>query len=292
MYIPTNESYFSGGGLLDYGMFLAGVNTVRSLEYDPVCCETLRLNYDHEIDQRDISKIMVLDKQRADIMSLTFPCTKYSTIADIHGTRTGDELFLHAFRHIALKLPEAFIVENVPGMQKFPIVMEAMSKIPGYYMNVFCPLDAATWLPQRRKRLILIGTRKRFHISPPTEGKKILLKDIIDEIPDMHIPDYVMKRINGGYRDKPIITDPNDIHAIAPTCVAHYSKDQGTRLVVDRSHPNGVRPYSLREYARLQGLPDSYKLAGSVNDGYKQIGNGVAVHVGEWIGKELIKYFN
>lgn len=25
---------------------------------------------------------------------------------------------------------------------------------------------------------------------------------------------------------------------------------------------------------------------------YKQIGNAVAVHMGEWIGRELIRYFN
>ena len=75
--------------------------------------------------------------------------------------------FLHFFRHIAIEKPEMYIVENVPGMKKFKVVMEAMTKLPDYYVNVFCPVDASNWLPQKRKRLILIGTRKAFSISAP-----------------------------------------------------------------------------------------------------------------------------
>jgi DNA (cytosine-5)-methyltransferase 1 len=46
----------------------------------------------------------------------------------------------------------------------------------------------------------------------------------------------VVKRIKGEYRDFPIIIiDPELPNAIAPTCVAHYSKDLSTRLVKDRT---------------------------------------------------------
>lgn len=57
-------------------------------------------------------------------MVFTYPCTKYRTIADIHGTRTGDELFLHTLRHLAIARPD-------------------------YYVQVFCPIKSETWLPQR-----------------------------------------------------------------------------------------------------------------------------------------------
>lgn len=72
------------------------------------------------------------------------------------------------------------------------------------------------------------------------------------------MPDYVVKRINGGYRDFPIIIEPELHNAIAPTCVAHYSKDLSTRLVKDRTVKYGLRPFSVREYARLQGFPDDF----------------------------------
>jgi len=101
-----------------------------------------------------------------------------------------------------------------------------------------------------------------------------------------------MNRLNGKYRDLPIISDPDDSGSYAPTCVAHYAKDRSTRLVIDKSHANGVRPYTVREYARLMGLPDWFKLAGSENQQYKQIGNGVVVQMAEWVGKEAMKYFN
>jgi DNA (cytosine-5)-methyltransferase 1 len=75
-------------------------------------------------------------------MVATYPCTKYSPIADIHGVRTGDDLFLHFFRHVAIRRPELYVVENVPGMKKFPIVMEAVtiSELgPAIYGSGVCP---------------------------------------------------------------------------------------------------------------------------------------------------------
>lgn len=291
MYKPTANTYFSGGGLMDLGLSLAGIQILQALEIDPVCVDTLKRNFSHSVVQADISKVTVTDQPESDVIVGTYPCTKYSAIADIHGARTGDELYLHFFRHIALRQPEAYVLENVPGMLKFPVVMEAMSKLPGYFIHIFCPVDALTWLPQRRERLILIGTRRKINISEPRVTKRVSIADIIENRPDVEITEAVKNRLAGRYRDMPIITDPEK-GDIAPTCVAHYAKDRSTRLVVDKSHPNKVRPYTVREYARLMGVPDSFQFSGTENQQFKQIGNGVVVQLGEWIGKELIKYFN
>lgn len=291
-YRPTAKSYFSGAGLMDLGLSQAGINIVQSLEIDSHAVKTLKANFNHKVVSGDIKDVTVLDQQRTDIIVLTFPCNKYSTIGDIHGVRTGDDLFLHGFRHVALEQPEAFVVENVPGMRKFPVVMEAYQRLPNYYVQVFCPLDANTWLPQNRKRLIVIGTKKRSYISPPKGMRRIPLREIIGSEPEMKITGTVKRRLEGGYRDMPIITDPLDDNAIAPTAVAHYAKDQSTRLVVDKSHPLGVRPYTPREYARLQGVPDSFKFPVAAMETYRQVGNGVAVPVAEWVGKQLMYYFN
>lgn len=272
MYSPTIDSYFSGIGGLDYGLTEGGCTIKRSLEYDQHCANTLRANFTHEVVQDDIRNRTALDHEPTDAIALTFPCTKYSPIADIHGTRTGDELFLHGFRHVALRKPEAFVLENVPGMRKFKVVMECFTKIPDYYVQVFCPLDAANWLPQKRERLIVIATRKPFSISAPGRENPIQLKDIIERDAEIHIPDYVFSRLNGKYRDLPIISDP-DSGDIAPTCVAHYSKDLSTRMIRDGKR---VRPYTVREYARLQGFPDSFQFSG----------------MGRWVGQQLHKYFN
>lgn len=283
----TAKSYFSGAGGMDLGLVQAGINILESYEIDKTCCETLRNNFTHEVHETDISKITVLDQQNADVYVGTFPCTRYSAIADIHGTRNGDDLFLHFFRHVALTRPEMYIVENVPGMKKFRVVMEALTKLPEYYVRVECPVNANMWLPQERKRLIVIGSKKPFDNLEYPNAKPIRLKDIIEKDVAIDIPDYVYSRLSGKYRDKPIISDPN-LDDLAPTCVAHYSKDLSTRLVKDG---NNIRPYTPKEWARLQGFPDNYKFSGNDRAIYKQVGNAVAVPMGKWIGNQIKKYF-
>lgn len=293
--IPIAKSYFSGGGLMDIGFMQAGVDIIQSLDLDKNAVESMRRNshyFKHKILLADIKDILVLDQKESDIIIGTYPCNKYSEMADLFGARTGDDLFLHFFRHIAIAQPEMYVVENVPGMKKFQVVMEAMTKLPGYYINIFCPLDASKWLPQRRERLILIGTRKPFSISEPQQLSLIpTIKSIIEKDACIDVNDTVIARIKGQYRDKPIVVDPDDANAIAPTCVAHYAKDMGTRLVKDKNYKYGVRPFTIREYARLMGVPEDYVFT-EQRIAYRIIGNGVAVPMARWIGEQAMKYFN
>lgn len=295
MYKPIAKGYFSGCGGMEIGLMQAGVNVIQSLDIDAEATDCMKMNphyFAHSILNVDIKDKTVLEQPLTDIIVGTYPCTKYSPIADIHGTRTGDDLFLHFFRHIAIEKPEMYIVENVPGMKKFKVVMEAMTKLPDYCVNVFCPVDAALWLPQRRKRLILIGTRKRYTIMAPTQRNKIRsIKSLLENNPAVPMPDYVIKRIKGGYRDYPIIIDPELPNSIAPTCVAHYSKDLSTRLVKDKAYEHGLRPFSIREYARLQGFPDDFYFENK-RTSYRLIGNAVPVDMGQWVGQVAMKYFN
>lgn len=285
------KSYFCGAGLMDVGLIQAGVNIKQSFEIDKNAVKTYKANIGDHVQHCDISQELVLSQDGCDVMVFTYPCTKYSSIADIHKTRTGDELFLHALRHVAIERPEMYTVENVPGMKAFPIVMEAMTKMPDYYVQVFCPIQSELWLPQRRNRLIIVGSKKRFAMRPPENTRAISLAEILEKEPNVTLPKAIAARMGGKYRDLPIISDPAK-GDIAPTCVAHYAKDKSTRLVVDKRFPLGVRPYSVREFARLQGLPDSFVFPVSDSSAYKQIGNGVSVQVGKWLGHEIQRYFH
>lgn len=294
LYKPTAKSYFSGAGLMDLGLIQSGVKVIQSVDLDKRAVRTMQMNrqyFDHRIIWDDVTEMTVLDQPKSDIHVFTYPCKKYSLIGEIHGIRTGDELFTHALRHLALEQPEAYVVENVPGMKYFKVVMEAMTKLPGYYVQVFCPLNASLWLPQDRERLIIIGTKRTFKITHPTVGIRPRIKDIIEKDVRIEVPPCAISRLNGEYRDRPIIVDPEDTDAIAPCCVAHYAKDMGTRMVKDKQYPNGARPFTKREYARLQGLPDDFILPDRVYT-YELIGNGVAVAKARWIGKQLMNYFN
>jgi DNA (cytosine-5)-methyltransferase 1 len=290
MFTILTNTYFSGASLMDIGLQSGGLTLQQSFEIEPLCCETMRQNFSHEVVQCDITQKLVSSEKECHVMVATYPCTKYSPIGDIHGVRTGDDLFLHFFRHVAIRRPEPCVVENVPGMKKFPVVMEAMTKLPDYYVHVACPVKSSIWLPQKRDRLIIIGSRRAFLWCEPATERAVKLSEILEPEPNPHIPDYVSRRLAGVYRDRPIISDPAR-GDIAPTCVAHYAKDVSTRLVADKRFPHGARPYTVREYARLQGVPDSFTFVGSYNDAYRMIGNGVSVPVGEWIGAEIVRYF-
>lgn len=285
----TVNSYFSGAGLMDIGLIGAGLQINQAFELDEDACKTYRHNLGDHVKQCDIAQQLVLEQDSCDGMVFTYPCTKYSAIADIHGTRTGDELFLHALRHLALAKPEFYVVENVPGMRAFPVVMEAMTQLPDYYVQTFCPIRSEKWLPQRRHRLIVVGTRRPFNVRPPENNRPIPLSEIIETDPRVTLPKAIRTRMEGGYRDLPIISCPMK-GDIAPTCVAHYAKDKSTRLIADKRFPMGVRPYSVREYARLQGVPDWFEFPVSDTAAYRQIGNGVSTPVGEWIGREMVRY--
>jgi len=286
----TINSYFSGAGLLDIGINRAGLEIQQSFELDKRACETQRANFTHDVVRCDITKKLAHDEVSADVYLFTYPCTKYSAIADIHNTRTGDELYLHACRHVALKLPEVFVVENVMGMKKFEVVMEFLTKLPQYHVKIF-EVNSNIWLPQNRERLIIFASRKEFDWQAPTApNKPVTLKDIVEKDPIYTMPGAITKRMNGVYRDLPIISDYRR-GDIAPCAVAHYCKDKSTRLLKWDKEKLGVRPYTVLEYARLQGVPDWFIFPCSDTEAYRQIGNGVSVDVGEWVGLQIKRYY-
>lgn len=60
----------------------------------------------------------------------------------------------------------------------------------------------------------------------------------------------------------------------------------------ERCHPSETRPFTVREYARIQTFPDTWQFAGSISAQYKQIGNAVPVNLAEDIGLALVRALN
>lgn len=58
------------------------------------------------------------------------------------------------------------------------------------------------------------------------------------------------------------------------------------------AHPRRDRPLSIREYARIQGFPDSWILTGTTAALYRQIGNAVPVPLGRAVGETLLSIAN
>ena len=60
----------------------------------------------------------------------------------------------------------------------------------------------------------------------------------------------------------------------------------------ERCHPEQTRPFTIREYARIQTFPDDWYFEGSMAQQYKQIGNAVPVNLAKEIGYSIIKFLN
>lgn len=60
----------------------------------------------------------------------------------------------------------------------------------------------------------------------------------------------------------------------------------------ERCHPDETRPFTVREYARIQTFPDDWVFEGSMTSQYAQIGNAVPVNLAEEVGKSLVKTLN
>lgn len=60
----------------------------------------------------------------------------------------------------------------------------------------------------------------------------------------------------------------------------------------DRCHPDESRPFTTREYARIQSFPDDWEFAGKMGDIYKQIGNAVPVNLAKCVGDSIMTALN
>jgi len=60
----------------------------------------------------------------------------------------------------------------------------------------------------------------------------------------------------------------------------------------ERCHPDETRPFTVREYARIQTFPDEWEFAGSISQQYKQIGNAVPVNFAKEVGHAIIRFLN
>ncbi len=284
----TVKSLFSGAGGLDCGLEQAGLRVVESYEFDKRACDTLAAAGKSDVYKCDISKLLLENQYKTYVVTATFPCTHFSTA----GLRDGDELYLEAHRIIRCLEPEIFVIENVPAMKKFDIVMEAFLKMPGYYVSDFILNAADCGAPQNRKRLIIIGSKQKFDwdFTPVPDGQRKRLADILEHGVDTPLSQGVLNRLAGVNKGQwPAHIYDSKEREYGPTCVAHYAKDQGDQLTVDPANGK-IRSFTPLEYGRLQGFPDDYPFQGGKVATLKQIGNAVSPAMARVIGKEILRY--
>ena len=168
---------FSGCGGLDLGFKQAGYNLIWANDILKDACETYRLNIGDHIANEDITKIDLNTVPNADIIIGGPPCQGFSGIGKRDPSDNRSTL-VYSYLDVVNKVqPKIFLFENVTGIKSSKAfdgskvinnLKKAFEDI-GYHINIYT-LNAADYgVPQRRKRVFVIGNKKGVDISAPTQ---------------------------------------------------------------------------------------------------------------------------
>lgn len=268
-------------------------------------------------------------KGKVDVVTGGFPCQAFSYAGKKLGLNDARGTLFYEFARIVKEtMPLICIGENVRGLlnhdggKTLQGMVSVLDEI-GYRVMPPQILKAVNYdVPQKRERLIIVGVRKDIDTSfeYPKESKSVYnlkdalkkgklyktdcppsigatypkgKKEVLDLVPpggcwrDLPIElqkEYMMQSfyLTGGRTgiarriswDEPCLT---------LTCSPAQKQ-------TERCHPDETRPFTVREYARIQTFPDNWEFEGSILNQYKQIGNAVPVNLGKAIGTSVVKF--
>lgn len=258
-----------------------------------------------------------------DLLSGGYPCQTFSYAGKKMGLDdTRGTLFYHYAKIMKQVKPKMFLVENVKGLTTHDHGKTLKTMINVFenlgYITTYKVLNAWDYgVAEKRQRMILIGIRKDLDISyryPMPHNYKPVLKDILKNVPYSKGQKYseskkiVLSKVPaGGYwRDLP------DNIAKKYMGKSYYSGGGRTGMArrlswnepsltlttspsqkqTERCHPDETRPFTIREYARIQSFPDDWHFCGGIGSSYMQIGNAVAVNFGKEIALSIIDSLN
>ena len=320
---------FAGIGGIRMGFdqaFGKNINTVFVSEWDSFAQKTYATNFPsiHPING-DITKIDEKDVPDFDICLAGFPCQAFSLAGqrkgfddDYKGMSRGT-LFFDVARICSHHKPKVIFCENVKGLtihdkgKTFKIITGTLEQM-GYkvFHKVLNSKDFG--VPQNRERIYIVAFRNdiapdNFNFPRPT-GKKVCIRDIMEEKPvpakyylstqymdtlRRHKERHAAKGNGFGYEIR-------ELDSIAGAIVCG-GMGRERNLIIDKRQKDlkptthikgevnreGIRKMTPREWARLQGFPDSFKLPLSDVHLYKQFGNSVTVPVIRAIAEQIKK---
>lgn len=299
---------FAGIGGIRTGfenVFNGGSDFVFASEFDKFAQNAYEANYG-ERPAGDITEIDEKDIPNHDVLLAGFPCQPFSNAGLKKGfTDTRGTLFFDIDRIVRHHKPKVVFLENVKGFKShnkgntFKVVKEVLEDA-GY--KVFAEvLNAKHFgVPQNRERIYIIGFLDHSvdFKFPVGDIKGVKLGDILEESVDdkytlsdnlwaghQRRKEMHKKKGNGfGY------SIFNKDSEYTSTMSARYYKD-GSEILIEQKGKN-PRKLTPREAARLQGFPESFDIAVSDTQSYKQFGNSVAVPVIEALAKEIRSHLN
>lgn len=326
-----------------------GLLIVAAIEKNANACATYRHNiinggktylYEGDILEIDPESLLINHFQRNDQCDIVLggpPCQGFS-VHRIKGAGVGDPrnvLILRYFEYVAALRPKVFLMENVPGIlwprhKDFLEAFYQQGESSGYDVLPPVVLDARNYgVPQRRKRVFILGVQKAFHFSAtwppkPTHGdpKALTLnpslqpwipaatvfqqQELANDINNIHMnhtPELVevfrSTPLNGGSRRDSIRVlschkehnGHTDVYGrIDPSKPAPTM----TTACINPSkgrfvHPTEHHGITVRQAARFQTFPDWFEFQGGLMADGQQIGNAIPIRLGEIILRTVVE---
>lgn len=303
------------------------IETVFVSEWDIYAQKTYKANFHDKFDiAGDITQINEKDVPPFDICLAGFPCQAFSLAGarkgfdDNYKGLCRGTLFMDVARICDEHKPSVIFCENVKGLaihdkgRTLSIIVRTFEDL-GYnlYTNKDIQINSKNFgVPQNRERIYIIAFRKdidssSFRFPEPTDNSKTL-SDIIEEEPvsvkyylstayidtlRKHKARHEAKGNGFGYEIR-------SLDGIAGTIVCGGMGKERNLIIDNRLidftpvthikgdvNREGIRKMTPREWARLQGFPDSYKLTVADVHLYNQFGNSVTVNVIEAIARNI-----
>nr|WP_211319945.1 DNA (cytosine-5-)-methyltransferase [Flavobacterium aquicola] len=268
---------------------------------------------------------------QVDVVTGGFPCQAFSYAGKRLGFEDARGTLFYEFARVIKEVnPPICIGENVKGLlnhdngKTLQGMISILDEI-GYNVVPVQVLKAINYkVPQKRERLILVGIRKDINLKYeyPKPYKKIynlsdalkkgeLFESNVHKSSGAKYPESKKSVLDlvppkGYWRDLPIDIQKDfmgasfylgggktgmarrigwDEPCLTLTCSPAQKQ-------TERCHPDETRPFTVREYARIQTFPDDWQFSGPMAQQYKQIGNAVPVNLGREVGYSIIKFLN
>ena len=323
---------FAGIGGIRLGFenaFKENSETVFVSEWDSYAQKTYLANFpEPKTIAGDITKIDEKEIPPFDICLAGFPCQAFS----MAGQRKGFDdnykgicrgtLFLDVARICEYHKPKVIFCENVKGLvihdkgRTFKIIKSTFEQL-GY--NVFSQIlnSKDFGVPQNRERIYIVAFRKdlgieNFSFPRATDSSK-KIRDIIEENPVSAkyylSTTYIQTLIRHKAKHEALGHGFGyEIRSLDGTAGAIVCGGMGRErnLIIDKRqkdltpvthikgtvNTDGIRKMTPREWARLQGFPDSFNLILADTHLYKQFGNSVTVPVIQAIAQKIKEALN
>jgi len=275
-----------------------------------------------ELAKKNLLEEFNLKNGELDLLSGGYPCQSFSYAGEKRGLEDARGTLFYEFAIFLNQLkPKMFLAENVKGLVSHDNgetlkTMLTVFETEGYKVE-YKVLNAWDYnVAQKRQRIFIIGVRNDLKESivfqfPKPFTYKPILADVLKDVPKS-----VGQTYSEGKKKVMDLVPPGGCWIDLPDDIARdymkttYFMGGGRRGIArrlsmdepsltlttapamkqtERCHPIETRPFTTREYARIQSFPDSWEFAGKVGSIYKQIGNAVPVNLAKAVGDEIYK---